>query len=44
MAAVDHPHILRVVEADTGGATPYYVAEYCEGGGSPETWAKQRGC
>jgi serine/threonine protein kinase len=32
MQAVDHPHVLRVIEANIGSTSPYYVAEYCEGG------------
>lgn len=32
MVAVEHPSVLRVVDSDTKGAQPYYVAEYCHGG------------
>ena len=36
MEAVDHPHALRVIEANIGNTPPYYVAEYCEGGSLAE--------
>jgi serine/threonine protein kinase len=32
LEALNHQHVLRIVTRDVTGASPYYVAEYCEGG------------
>jgi serine/threonine protein kinase len=31
-ARIDHPNVVRVYEAETAGALPYIVMEYCPGG------------
>jgi tRNA A-37 threonylcarbamoyl transferase component Bud32 len=40
-AAIDHPNVVLVTEADTVGGIPYLVMEYCPGG-SLAKWLEER--